>query len=143
MYEKRVGSNMKDWREACVDKTSTIRDTLIVINQSALKIALIVDHELTLLGTVTDGDIRRAMLDNVSMENSVLEIMNSKPITAKYSDDRKQLTELMERFVLLSIPIISDNNQVIGLVSLHQLVKKIFRLGHLWSINPLIKTHRS
>jgi dTDP-glucose pyrophosphorylase len=115
---------MKDWDEACVDETSTIRFTLNVINQSALKIALVVDKKFTLLGTVTDGDVRRAMLNNVSMESAVSEIMNPNPITAKSAHDKKALKELMDRFVLMSIPIVSDNNQVIGLVSLHQLVKK-------------------
>lgn len=115
---------MKNWCESCVDSSISIRETLKVINRSALKIALVVNQQFTLLGTVTDGDVRRAMLDNVSMENPVSDIMNPNPITAKSAHDKKALTELMDRFVLMSIPIVSDNNQVIGLVSLHQLVKK-------------------
>lgn len=115
---------MKNWRDTFVYRTNTIRETLIVINQLSLKIALVVNNEMELLGTVTDGDVRRAMLNNVSMENSVAEIMNPRPITAKCAHDKKALTELMQRFVLMSIPIVSDNNQVTGLVSLHELVKK-------------------
>jgi dTDP-glucose pyrophosphorylase len=115
---------MRNWREACVDSSGTIRQTLNVINQSALKIALVVTDNFELLGTVTDGDIRRAVLSNIGMDSPVSEIMNVNPKTAKKSVTKKQLTELMERFLLMSVPIVTDENIVTDLISFHQLVKR-------------------
>lgn len=116
---------MKNWRDTLIDKNNTIREALIVINQSSLKIALIVTDANKLLGTVTDGDIRRAMLNNFSMETSVAEIMNTQPKVAKISTCKRQVTDLMEQYLLNSVPIVNDENIVVDLVSFHQLVKKV------------------
>lgn len=49
----------------------SVRDALAVINAEALRVCLVVDKEQHLLGVVTDGDIRRAILSNVSLTQSV------------------------------------------------------------------------
>ncbi|GAB5380731.1 MAG: nucleotidyltransferase family protein [Aliiglaciecola sp.] len=115
---------MKNWYDTCVSKTDTIRDTLNRINQSSLKIALVVTDKNQLLGTVTDGDIRRAMLNNVSMETPIASIMSRQPKVAKRSTSKRQLIDLMERYMLNSVPIVSEDYIVEDLVSFHHLVKR-------------------
>jgi len=53
---------MKDWRNALVKPDMSIRETIGVIDAAALQLALVVTDDQRLLGTVTDGDIRRAIL---------------------------------------------------------------------------------
>ena len=50
---------MKDWKKTSVGPETSIKETMAVIDKSALQIALVVDPDDRLLGTVTDGDIRR------------------------------------------------------------------------------------
>jgi len=73
----------------------SVRDALAVINAEALRVCLVVDKEQHLLGVVTDGDIRRAILSNVSLTQSVTTVMNPTPITVSAKLTREQLLETM------------------------------------------------
>ena len=48
-----------DWKETLISTTTSTKDVIGVIDKEALRIALVVDDNHHLLGTVTDGDIRR------------------------------------------------------------------------------------
>ena len=50
------------WKKALLQPGALISDAITVLSETALRIVLVVDENLTLLGTVTDGDIRRALL---------------------------------------------------------------------------------
>ena len=53
---------MSSWRDALVSSSMTLRQTIEAITTSSLQIALVVDEDNKLLGTITDGDIRKAIL---------------------------------------------------------------------------------
>ena len=50
---------MKEWRNTCIRNDATIRETIHRIDTGSMQIALVVDNNGRLLGTVTDGDVRR------------------------------------------------------------------------------------
>ncbi|MFT6989281.1 MAG: dTDP-glucose pyrophosphorylase/CBS domain-containing protein [Paraglaciecola sp.] len=116
--------SISNWRDTCVSAETSIRQTLEVLNQSALKVVLVIDSNDALLGIVTDGDVRRTILKNIPMEEPISLIMNQQPITASKAQSKAQLIELMEKYLLLSIPIVTSSGIVIGLVSVHRLVAK-------------------
>lgn len=65
---------------------STIRDVLETISKAAdfgapIGIALVLADDKKLLGVVTDGDIRRAIVGNKSLDTSISEIMTANPVT--------------------------------------------------------------
>ena len=64
-----------NWRNAILDLTSTVKDAIRVINDTGLKIAMIIDDELKFVGIVSDGDIRRGLLKGIKMEGSVSRIL--------------------------------------------------------------------
>ncbi|GHA27663.1 mannose-1-phosphate guanylyltransferase [Oceanisphaera arctica] len=90
-----------------------------VIDQAALRIALVCDEQGSLQGTVTDGDIRRGLLVDCNMEEPVVRVMNSKPKTAKASDSREQRLKIMDKHDLLSLPIVDEQGLLLGLETLH------------------------
>ena len=49
----------RNWRKVILDQTSTVKDAIRVINDTGLKIAMVIDQELKFVGIVSDGDIRR------------------------------------------------------------------------------------
>jgi dTDP-glucose pyrophosphorylase len=118
---------MKNWRDTLINKSNTIREALTMINQSAHKIGLIVTDNIELLGTVTDGDVRRAMLNNVAMDASILEIMNTRPKVAHRATSKEQIVSLMDKYLLNCIPIVTEENIVVDVVSFRQLVTKSTR----------------
>ncbi|WP_027849364.1 nucleotidyltransferase family protein [Marinospirillum minutulum] len=111
---------MKDWKSVVINSDATIRDAMRVIDQAALRIGLICDEQNKLLGTVTDGDIRRGLLVNCEMQDSVARVMNKKPITAELTSTREQRLKLMDKHHLLALPLLDEAGYLAGLETLHQ-----------------------
>ena len=105
----------KHWEKVVLSTTHTVRDALTVINAAALRICLVVDDKRHLLGVVTDGDIRRAILSNMALTQSVTEVMNKTPITVSAKLSRAQLLETMRSYSILSLPVLNESGQLIGL----------------------------
>lgn len=112
-----------NWHNILVSPQSSIHFVLGIIDQEALKLAIVVDENKHLLGTVSDGDVRRAILNNISLETPISEIMHLAPTTADVSSTRGFLLNLMESKQLDAIPILS-NRLVVGLETLHGLLHK-------------------
>lgn len=102
---------------------STVVDALRVIDNEALRIALVVNDEQQLLGVVTDGDIRRGLLNNLPLETPVVDIMSRSPITASVNTAKEQLVKLMESKSILAVPLMEEN-KVVGLETLHHLFEE-------------------
>ncbi len=102
-----------------------MRTTIEVLHAGGNRLALVVSDDRKLLGTVTDGDIRRALIKQVDMNCAVSEIMNKSPVTALKSESPSRIMSKMSDRDLLHIPIIDESNVLIGLETLqHLLVKK-------------------
>lgn len=108
-----------DWKNILIKPYQPIRDALQLIDSESLRIALVVDDQFRLLGVVTDGDVRRGLLKNLSINSPVYMVMNTKPLTAKLGTARKELVKFMEKEQLLAIPLM-DGNKVAGLETLQR-----------------------
>lgn len=104
------------WQNVLVKADQPIYDALKVIDQEALRIALVVDETNKLLGTVTDGDVRRGILKNVPFNAPVSEVMNRKPHTALDTSSRNESFALMEKLNILALPIIDETGCVVDLM---------------------------
>jgi CBS domain-containing protein len=105
----------KNWKKVVLSPKHSVRDAMAVINEEALRVCLVVDQEQHLLGVVTDGDIRRAILSNVSLTQSVTTVMNPTPITVSAKLTREQLLETMRARSILSLPVVDEAGKLIGL----------------------------
>lgn len=108
-----------NWEKILLSPERPIRDVLKIIDEQASRIALIVDGSNRLLGTVTDGDIRRGLLKNISMDSSVDNIMNVNPITCSPDSSLRTMNKIMAEHKILSLPLV-DNGIVKGLRDLHE-----------------------
>lgn len=107
------------WKNVAIKPKHTIRDALEIINREALRVALVVDDEQYLIGVVTDGDIRRGLLKNFSLEEPVSLVMNTNPMTARFGSSRDRMISLMEQRGILSLPLVDSLGKVVGLETLH------------------------
>ena len=73
----------------------SIKDALKIIDKEALRVALVVDDN-KLVGMVTDGDVRRGILQGIELSASVSQIMNTNPISANASLSSHDLKVLMQ-----------------------------------------------
>lgn len=112
-----------NWKNILVPPTASIKDVLKVIDKEALKLALVVDQESHLLGTITDGDIRRALIDDKPLNTIVSEVMFTTPTTVSAKTPRNETLAIMDKKELLSIPIV-DGGKVVGLETLHKIIHR-------------------
>ena len=116
---------MCDWSKTLVNSSATLEKAIETLHKSGLRIALVVDEGNKLLGTITDGDIRRALLKHKGMGVFVTEVMNSTPMIASVSDNKKSILSLMKNKDLLHIPIVDDKGCLFGLETLHHLIDNV------------------
>ena len=106
---------MKDWKKTLISPHTSILKTVESIDKSSMQIGLVVDTENRLLGTVTDGDIRRGILRNVPLDDDVSKIMHKDFVCSSIHDDREQVVELMRQKEIKCIPVIDDERRVVDL----------------------------
>ncbi|OFA32763.1 alcohol dehydrogenase [Glaciecola punicea] len=112
-----------NWKNILISPNHTIQEVLKIIDSEALQLSLVVDADNRLLGTVTDGDIRRALIKNISLSQPISEIMFTSPTVVEVTTPRAKVLELMNARKLHSIPII-DNGVVVGLETIHSVTQK-------------------
>lgn len=107
---------MKKWQKTLVDQNHTLLETMKIIDDSSLQFAVVVDEEQHLLGTVTDGDIRRGILRGEGLDVKITSIMNPNPITAKSGQRYHKYKQLMKSKMLKQLPIVDENNRIINIL---------------------------
>jgi dTDP-glucose pyrophosphorylase len=115
---------MKPWRKALVNSDVTLEQAIEVLDKAALRIALVVDANDKLLGTLTDGDVRRALLKHLPLETPVTQVMNTQPKTAEQSWTESRILAVMEQLELLQLPLVDSDGQIVGLANLHDILNK-------------------
>ncbi len=113
----------KSWRNACLSPQDTLQQAIAVIDRAALKIGLVVDRQQRLLGVVTDGDIRRALLHHKSMDVPVAEVMNTDPVIAYQDEPAATLRMRMLQKNILQLPLVDASGRLVGLETLSDLMQ--------------------
>ena len=114
---------MNRWKLALATPQTSIRDVIQRLDASSLQIVLVIDENNRLLGTVTDGDIRRGILKSLALTETVREIMNTAPTVARADEDRERLLAIMRRTGLHHLPLVDENNFLVGLETLDELIQ--------------------
>ncbi|MFH0954151.1 MAG: nucleotidyltransferase family protein [Verrucomicrobiota bacterium] len=112
----------------CVRPHSLLRDVIACIDRNEKGIALVTDDDGHLLGTITDGDMRRGILAGLAPDAELEVLLQrrkaefAKPITAPAGTDRARLLEIMRESQVRQIPLLDDDSRVVGLVTTDELM---------------------
>lgn len=112
----------KNINKLFVYKYYSIRQALQTIDIGARGIVLLVKEDDTLIGTITDGDIRRAILNGISLEDSVENVAHYNPICVKQSMTREEIKDVFIEKAVKDIPIVDNANKVINLISINDIL---------------------
>ncbi|WP_044874944.1 nucleotidyltransferase family protein [Pseudomonas sp. LFM046] len=115
---------MKAWESALIGPQTTIEEAIAVLDKGGLRIVVVVDEQRRLLGTITDGDVRRALLRHVPLNCSASEIMCSTPLMATRDWSKTRILAAMETHQLLHLPVVDAGKRIVGLETLHGLLNK-------------------
>jgi len=114
---------MQSWKEATVSPSATIREAMLRIESSELQIALVVDAEGVLVGVATDGDIRRGLLAQATLDDSIQTVMNTKPLVVGTGEDAHSVIDLMVERRLQHVPVVDLNGGLVGLEKIDQAIR--------------------
>ena len=99
------------------------------MNRNRLGIVLVVDDNQKLQGTITDGDIRRALLSKTDLNISVEELIegevgmrNARPIAAPVDQSSEKNIEIFRKYRISHIPLLDESDRVVGLLSASDLL---------------------
>jgi dTDP-glucose pyrophosphorylase len=106
---------------------ASIRDAMAAIDVGTVEIALVVDQHRRLLGTVSDGDVRRALLAGASLGDPVKPHMTADPQVVGPDSGRADVLELMRARSLAQIPVLDEHGAVTGLHVLRELLGGVER----------------
>jgi dTDP-glucose pyrophosphorylase len=111
-----------DWQTIAVSPDQSIEKAMKVIDDGGLQIALVVDHHDRLQGVVTDGDVRRGILQGYSLDGPTRRIMTSSPITVRPDEDRQRLLNTMQARHIQQVPVVDASGRVVGIEILSNLL---------------------
>lgn len=103
-----------DIKEICINEYSTIKNALKRLDETGQKILLVQSSNI-LKGVITDGDIRRWILKNGNLKDSVSKIMNKNPITVKAGSEYL-IRDIMSKMRIEAIPIVSESHEIVDIV---------------------------
>ena len=121
---RRLLSNVKDEMKQVnlpfVNKESNVQDVLIKMTECRLGLALVGSKE-KLYGVITDGDIRRALIDNSNFSNlKANDLMNKNPLTA-IETDNLQLAETRMREAKVQCLVVKNKiGEVVGVIQIFE-----------------------
>jgi dTDP-glucose pyrophosphorylase len=118
---------VKNWENTLLPPTASIRDAIKTIESGSFLVALIVDVNKKLLGLVTDGDIRRAILKGKSLDLSVTEVMNASPKIISSNASYEAIVQQFQQSHYRHLPIVDENNILLGIKLLDDLHQTLLR----------------
>ncbi|NLQ05929.1 nucleotidyltransferase family protein [Cylindrospermopsis raciborskii] len=105
----------QNWDRSIISCTATIRDVIQNLNDVAIQIALITDLEGALIGTISDGDIRRGLLRGLGLDSPIESIIHRNPLVVPESMECNHVFQLMKANKIRQIPVVSEDNRVVGI----------------------------
>jgi dTDP-glucose pyrophosphorylase len=113
---------MTDWKSSIIAPSETLEKAIQTLDRAGLRIVMVVDQSGKLLGTITDGDIRRALLRNVDLRGSLWGVMSEHPCTVHKDEPRERILAIMREKELIHMPIVDSEGTLIGLEVLPDLI---------------------
>jgi dTDP-glucose pyrophosphorylase len=114
---------MTNYEKVLLKHTSTIKESLKVINDGAMQIALVVDDNRKLLGTLTDGDIRRGLISGLALNDTIETIISKNPIVCSITDTKEKILEIAVSKKIYQIPVVDLEGKLVGIEEVDELLK--------------------
>jgi dTDP-glucose pyrophosphorylase/CBS domain-containing protein len=122
---------MVDLAKHVMPPTAPIREVMKCIDRNGKGIALVVDHEQRLIGTITDGDIRRAILAGINLDSPIMVLLEQQtpesyptPVKALAGTPDNQLLRRMSQYAIRHIPLVDEADRVVDIAILSDIVRE-------------------
>ena len=107
----------KNWKTCLLDINETLSDAISKLEIIEKKIILVTKNDNLLAGTITDGDIRRAILAGINMSDKVMKVANKNPIYILENTPISEINKIIKEKEVNHLPVCKKNKKIIGLES--------------------------
>lgn len=119
------------FRQSLLDLSASIQQAVECIDQAGVQIAVVVDADGRLIGTITDGDVRRGLLRGLTLASPAGEIIQRDPFVLPPAMDRQAVVGLMQANRIHQIPVVDGDRRVVGLHVLDELTQPARQAGRM------------
>ena len=105
--------NKSNWKSILIEENTLIIDAINLLTNTGLPIVIVVDKNLKLLASVTDGDIRKGLARGLSIKDKLSLVMNKNPKFVSEPRDLIQIQTLLFEDKFKAIPIVDKNKRII------------------------------
>jgi dTDP-glucose pyrophosphorylase len=106
---------MKNWQTTLIRPDTTLRQALSAIDAAGRQMAIVVDESGRLVGTLSDGDIRRWLIGGGTIDQLAGEVCNRQPTTAPRTASPTELMAMMRARGVHQMPVVDETGHVVGL----------------------------
>lgn len=106
---------MQKLDKVIIPPNASIKEAIRQLNENSMQILLVADENRNLLGTITDGDIRRELINGLDLNSSIDKLMNKNP-RFLFDNEREKAKSIMHKEFIVQIPILDSNNKIIDLI---------------------------
>lgn len=111
-----------DLENILIHSDCTIREVLEKLNIGAKGIVLVVDENRKLIGTVTDGDVRRALLKGFSIDDEINGFIHKNPIYVNIGASKEKIKDTFIRKAVKQLPVLNEEGIVVDLISINDIL---------------------
>ena len=102
-----------------IKSKSNLETAIKCLGKNSIQFLIVLNKKNKLVGTITDGDIRRALIKGYGMKTSILKIMNKKPKFSKINDNEKIYDDIMKKNKIKNLPIVDKSKRVVDIKNLN------------------------
>lgn len=119
------------WRQAILPVDATIQQAIRNLDEIAIRIVLVVNAVGKLEGTVSDGDIRRGLLNGLDLTSPISSVVHHNPLVVPPNVAREVVLLLMQSNDTQQIPIVDEQQHLVGLHLWHTMNAPTVRSGRM------------
>jgi len=113
---------MENINSLFIKEDNTIKESLEIIDKAAMRIAIVIDSHNKFLGTLSDGDIRRALLSSLCLSDSIKDIYFKNCTTGLNTESKEEIIKKAIQNKVYQIPILDTNNYIVDVLDLATLL---------------------
>ena len=110
--------SVRDFNKLLVHQGETLKMAMQQLDETSEKNLYVVDESCTLIGAISDGDIRRALLKGIGLEDVITVVMNKTPKFVYRTEPRKskKIRQMMLEYDIAALPILDADRKIVEVV---------------------------
>ena len=114
---------IKNWKASIISEKATLSQAIKAINSNKLKVAVVVSQKKTVLGLLTDGDIRRAIVNEKNLKSKALDVATKNPLIIPSNVNYEKIKQVMDKNEIFQLPVV-DKSKIVNIISAKDLSLK-------------------